>query len=123
MYTSDGEDEIHVRPAGGWRSTTPLERVTAYAPEPAFTGIEPGSATVVVEPEPDADRCPPNAWEYTGSAPLHAEIRIPPSVTEVERFARTARIESPPGAEYASGKFCTFVATYEIGRASCRERV
>ena len=101
-----------MKPAGWSRSTRLFDSVTAYASEPAFTGIEPGSATVVVEPEPDADWCPPNACAYTAFAPLHAESMIPPSVTEVERFARTARIESPPGAEYASGKFCTFVATY-----------
>ena len=42
------------------------------------------------EPEPEAERCAPRAWVVTPATPLHAEIKTPPSVTDVERFARTA---------------------------------
>src|ERR1700704_1504433 len=71
--------------------------------------MEPGWATVVLEPDPVADRCAPRARKNVGATPLYAAIARPP-VTEAERFARTTRMLSPP--VYPSGKFCTFVATY-----------
>src|SRR5207245_11715564 len=43
--------------------------------------------------------------------PVHADISIPASCTDVERFARTART-TPLVGSFGSGKFCTFVATY-----------
>src|SRR6267143_1862105 len=71
--------------------------------------IEAGWGTVVLEPDPVADRCAPSACKNVGATPVYAAIARPP-VTEAERFARTTRMLSPP--VYPSGKFCTFVATY-----------
>ena len=70
--------------------------------------IAPGSATVVVLPEPDAELCAPIAWLATVWIPLHPETSPPPSFTAADRYARTAR----PGFVAVSGKFWTFVATY-----------
>ena len=63
------------------------------------------------DPEPNPCWCAPSACADTASTPLHDDISIPPSVTESERFARTART-TPVDGSFGSGKFCTLVATY-----------
>src|SRR6266446_373017 len=55
-----------VKPAGLSIASAPSDIDTPYASAPAATGIDPGSATVGVEPEPDADRCAPNAVPNVG---------------------------------------------------------
>ncbi len=102
---------MSVQPVGPVKPTSPFVIVTPNASAPALTGIAPGSAIVVDEPEPDAERCSPSACAVTVPTPVHAEIATPPSTTGRARFARTARILPPDGSYNASGKFCTFVAT------------
>jgi hypothetical protein len=58
------------KPGGGSRPTTPFDSVTPYASAPALIAMAPGSATVVDEPEPDADRCAPKAWAKPAWTPL-----------------------------------------------------
>ena len=67
---------------------------------------------MAVEPDPEPEWCDPTTCVVTASTPLQAEMSNPPSVTDCERFARTARMLSCAGALYPSGKPCTFVATY-----------
>ena len=44
-----------VKSAGLFSASAPFDNDTPYASAPAATGIDPGSATVGDEPEPDAD--------------------------------------------------------------------
>src|SRR5213593_3706888 len=98
-----------VKPSGAPRPATRFDIVTPNASAPASTGIAPGSAIVVVEPEPEAEWWAPKAVAVTELTPLHAEINIPPSAIGSEKMACTARIESV--AVLASGKPRTLVAT------------
>src|SRR5204862_4390924 len=102
---------ISVKPGGGWTTTNPFVMLTPYTSAPAFTAIAPAEALVVDEPNPESERCPPNASAYTAFTPRHAVRTTPPSVIGAERLARTARIESWFGWLYASGKCCTFVSS------------
>ena len=101
---------MFAKPGGGSRPNRPFDIVTPYVRAPLPTGIAPASATVVVEPEPEAELCAPSACADTTLTPLHAEIRIPASVTGCAKIACTQ--SSVLGSGFGgSGKFCTLVAT------------
>ena len=112
MLASDCTASVVHGAGGASAPTIPFDMVTPRASAPALTAIAPGSASVAVDPEPDAELCAPNACVLTPSTPLHAEISNPPSITDCDRSARTARMLSWAGLLYPSGKPCTFVATY-----------
>src|SRR6266540_1020503 len=57
---------------------------------PALTGITPGAATVIDEPEPSAERCAPTACADTAFTPVYADNMTPPSVTASARCASTS---------------------------------
>ena len=101
---------MSVKPAGGAKPTRPFVIETACASAPAPTAIAPGSATVLDEPAPTAERCAPSAWAVTAPTPLYAVSCTPPSRTGTEVSACTA--STWPGPVMGSGKPCTFVATY-----------
>src|SRR3989442_4271992 len=63
-----------VKPSGAPRPATRFVIVTPNASAPASTEIAPGSAIVVVEPEPDAEWCTPSAVAVTELTPLPAGI-------------------------------------------------
>jgi hypothetical protein len=95
-------------PTGGFTADTPYTRA------PGFTAIDPALATVGVVPAPEAESGAPaplpSACAKTSATPVQADSLIPPSVTGADRYAPTASIRD--GSVPASGKFCTFVATY-----------
>src|SRR5258705_7523128 len=80
-----------VKPAGLSIPSAPFVIDTPYASAPAATGIDPGSATVGVEPEPDADLCAPNAVpNVVGRAPDGIGLRL-------DAHGRGSRIDSGGG--------------------------
>src|SRR5947199_9349298 len=111
MLASDCTASV-VKPAGASAPTNAFDNVTPRASAPAPTATVPGSATVAVEPDPAAALCDPTTCVVTASTPLQAEMSNPPSVTDCDRSARTARMLSWAGALQPSRKPCTFVATY-----------
>src|SRR5688572_9558814 len=80
-------------PAGASSPPAAFDRVVAYTCAPELTAIAPALALVVLDPVPDADSCAPSACTVTDATPVYAEIARPP-LTEVDRFARTARMLS-----------------------------
>src|SRR6266700_2145044 len=111
MLASDCTASV-VKPVGASAPTNAFDNDTPRASAPAPTATVPGSATVAVEPDPAAALCDPTTCVVTASTPLQAEMSNPPSVTDCDRSARTARMLSWAGALKPSGKPCTFVATY-----------
>src|SRR5438445_2581912 len=109
--TSNESDPMpmSVNPGGGVNPVRPFVIVTACASAPAPSVIAPGSAVVIDEPAPTAERCAPRAWAVTASTPLYAVSCTPPSRTGVDVSACTAR--TWPGSVLGSGKPCTLVAT------------
>src|ERR1700741_4228483 len=88
--------------------------VTVYATAPALIAIGPAWAGMAVPaaPEPEFERWPPSATAKLSSTPVHEEIATPPSETDCDKYAPTARMSLWLGSVLGSGKFCTFVATY-----------
>src|SRR5437667_6280637 len=75
---------------GGTAPTSAFDIVTPSASAPAPMATVPGSATVgVVDPDPDAERCSPNACAVTPLTPLHAESSTPASVAGCAKMAWT----------------------------------
>src|SRR6266702_1338651 len=93
MLASDCTASV-VKPAGASAPTNAFDNVTPRASAPAPTATVPGSATVAVEPDPAAALCDPTTCVVTASTPLQAEMSNPPSVTDSDRSARTARMLS-----------------------------